>query len=705
MHTETPSYEDLLARCERAEMALQAILRSALEVNPQVDPAGFDLPQEASRRILASMLENIPGVVYRCHNDPEWTMIYMSHGVTSLTGYPPEDLIGNKKLSYASLIRTEDRPYVWSEIQQKTERNLPYEIQYRIISSDGVEKTVWERGRGTIDSDGTQRLLEGYITDVSSRSRAEHSLRDIEGKYRALVEHSQSIIYSISTDGVLTFASPSWKTHLGHSPDEMIGINYHSLVHPDDIPLCESYLAQTVESGQPQPANEIRVMGKDGSYRWFRNVITPVYDADGHLQLLVGNGVDIHGHKQALAMRDRMVTELHKQKEAAECASRAKDEFLAVMSHEMRTPLNPILGFANLILDDGVQDENHRKFLHAIVDAAESQLKLIDHILGYTRLDRGSLQPVLTRFKLLHTCQCAIEDISPMAHGLHISMKNSIPDLEPVPPDLEVRGEHSMLNQILGNLLGNACKYTREGSICLRVGLAHSSANQVQARFEVEDTGIGISSEHINKLFHPFSQVDASFSRNYGGVGLGLAICRKLVDTLGGQIGVESKPGIGSLFWFRIPLEIPGQDPRVESSTAASDCNLRLSRALHLLVVDDRPDNAMVASSLAEKMGASCDLAGSGAEALDQLNRARYDAILLDLAMPGMSGFEVIQSLRDNPGPNKQTPVIAVTADVTSNIRETCRNAGMMDYLSKPLRKDFLFNILRPIADIMHPAD
>lgn len=310
MNTEQPSYKKLLARCERAELALQSILRSSLEV----DPAHSGIPEDASRRILASMLENIPGVVYRCHNDPEWTMLYMSHGVTSLTGYPPEDLIGNNILSYASLILREDRPYVWSEIQQKTEQNLPYEIQYRIITSEGVEKTVWERGRGTTDSHGTQRLLEGYITDVSSRSRAEHSLRDIEGKYRALVENSQSIIYSISADGVLTFASPSWKIHLGHSPDEIIGINYHALVHPEDIPVCDRYLARTVETGVPQPANEIRVMGKDGSYRWFRNVITPVCDEDGHLQLLVGNGVDIHGHKQALAMRDRMVTELNKQK-------------------------------------------------------------------------------------------------------------------------------------------------------------------------------------------------------------------------------------------------------------------------------------------------------------------------------------------------------------------------------------------------------
>lgn len=703
MNTESLSYEELLARCERADLALQSLLRSALEVDPHVDPAHSGIPEDASRRILASMLENIPGVVYRCHNDPEWTMVYMSHGVSSLTGYPLEDLIGNKKLSYGSLIRKEDRPYVWSEIQQKTEQNLPYEIQYRIITSDGVEKTVWERGRGALESHGKQLFLEGYITDVSSLSRTEHSLREIEGKYRALVDHSQSIIYSISADGKLTFASPSWKTQLGYFPDEMLGRDYHSFVHPDDISICEKYLALTIETGQPQPANEIRVMGKDGNYRWFRNVITPVYDADGQLQLLVGNGVDIHGHKQALAMRDRMVTELHKQKEAAESASRAKDEFLAVMSHEMRTPLNPILGFANLILDDGVPDENHRKFLHAIVDAAESQLKLIDHILGYTRLDRGSLQPVLTRFKLLHTCQCAIEDISPMAHGLHISLQNGITDLQPVPPDLEVRGEHSMLNQILGNLLGNATKYTREGSICLRVGLSRSSANHALVRFEVEDTGIGISPEHISKLFHPFSQVDASFSRDYGGVGLGLAICRKLVETLDGQIGVESKPGKGSLFWFCLPLGIPDQDSHNGSSAAASESSLRLSRSLHLLVVDDRPDNAIVVSSLAGKMGASCDLASSGMEALDHLRNDSYDAILLDLAMPGMSGFEVIRTLRSSPGPNRKTPVIAVTADVTANIRETCRNAGMMDYLSKPVRKDFLFNILRSIADTRHP--
>ncbi len=387
--------------------------------------------------------------------------------------------------------------------------------------------------------------------------------------------------------------------------------------------------------------------------------------------------------------REKLIADLRLAKENAETASRVREEFLAVMSHEMRTPLNPILGFARVLQQKSASEED-RHLLDLIIQAGERLLTLVENILDFAKLDKGKHQPHRQVFLPVETCILALANVEHIAHGLELRFENGGPNGLPVPDDLRVMGEKDMLQRILDNFLVNACKYTKTGTIRLLLWMEASTDQLTYFHFAVQDTGIGIAPEIAQKLFQPFFQVDSSFTRSFQGVGLGLAICRKIADLLGGTIHLQSEPGKGSRFTFTVPLEIV-LEPSPTSLSAKRP--LILPRPCHVLIVDDSQENLILTQKFLQNFGATHCSACHGLEALELCRKVHFDVILMDLAMPIMDGLEAARRIRaESVFP--EVPIIALTADVTEKARQLCREHGMEGFVSKPVRQEELFRVI-----------
>jgi PAS domain S-box-containing protein len=397
-------------------------------------------------------------------------------------------------------------------------------------------------------------------------------------------------------------------------------------------------------------------------------------------------------HQKAQAFMEMMTA-----KEQAESASKAKDEFLTVMSHEMRTPLNPIMGFANLMRSTDIPEPD-RTYLDTIISAAQRQLDLVDSILDFAKLESGSLRPTLSEFRLIDLCRDAVHEVKYATHGLEIRFEPFVMDLQPLPENLAVIGEKTMIRQIVDNLLNNACKYTSAGTVTLSVGMCENREGKTLFHFRVVDTGIGISESHVGQLFDPFTQADSSYTRQYEGVGMGLAVCRKLLDLLGGTIGVKSELGKGSIFWFELSMDlVSGEVPQLPTPKRDSEICM-FDRPRHILLVEDNKANVLIVKRLVEKFGGSTRVAVNGKQGVELCREERFDAVLMDLCMPVMNGFDATYAIRHSENLNRETPIIALTADLSGGVRERCLESGMEEYLTKPIRIQQLFETLNTLG-------
>ncbi len=519
--------------------------------------------------------------------------------------------------------------------------------------------------------------------------RLEEAVRESEKRYRDLVATAPLAIFELAVeDGSIVSLNPSFERLTGWPAGEWVGKDMTALCHQKDVPQVIAQLHQVI-LGEALPPFELRLKTRSGNFLTAELTITPQLNR-GQVRRILGFARDVTERK--VALRD-----LRAAKEAAEAASHTKSEFLANVSHEIRTPLNAIVGMTSLLLDSSLASQQ-QAFAETIRSSSGTLLTLIDEVLDFSKIEAGRLELERQPFNLVECLQEAIDLVAPRAVEKELELSFEIS--EDCPMALE--GDVTRVRQVLVNLLSNAVKFTEEGSVEIAVGAQSLAAGEHRIDFAVRDTGIGISPDKRDRIFDAFSQADASTTRGYGGTGLGLSISRRLTELMGGMLEVESTPGQGSTFRFSIRAraaeEVVIGRPRAVAKKKI-DRQLAKRLPLRVLVADDNATNREVASLMLQRMGYYPDLASNGEEVLEAMDWRRYEVLLMDVHMPVLDGLETTRRVRRTWPDDEQPQIVAMTASTMRGDREVCIEAGMDDFLGKPVFDHELQAVLELAAE------
>ncbi|MGH2809306.1 MAG: ATP-binding protein [Actinomycetota bacterium] len=496
-----------------------------------------------------------------------------------------------------------------------------------------------------------------------------------------------------NTDGQYVRVNDALCELLGRSESELLGRRDQEFTHPEDR-AADVDAAWKILRGEFDTLQiEKRFIKSDGTPVWVIANLTFLRDAQGNPMHWMGQFQDITKLKE-------LEFNLQASRDQALSASRSKSDFLATMSHEIRTPMNAVIGMTGLLLDTDLDDQQ-QEYAATVRTAGEALLQIINDILDFSKIEAGKMSLEETDFDPRRVVEEVIEILAPRAQEKGLELAGSAGG--PVPAALY--GDPGRLRQILTNLVSNAVKFTERGRVEVRFRVVEPLSGGAVVRFEVADTGPGISPEDQSQLFLSFQQLDSSATRRHGGTGLGLAISKRLVELMAGKIGVESIPGEGSTFWVEVPLKKsavdsiqpqPAKQIRARTPEASNPANGgRKPRAGRILVAEDNTVNQLVAKRMLEKLGYGADVVANGLEALEALERIDYALVLMDCQMPEMDGYEATRRLRSSKSPVGRTPVVAMTAAALKGDREKCLAAGMDDYIAKPVRGEDLEAVLK----------
>ena len=521
---------------------------------------------------------------------------------------------------------------------------------------------------------------DGVMRSLAIRRRFEETQSRLvasEAQYRMLADNITDVLWLNRFDGQRIYISPSVTRALGYTPEEVFGDNF-SMVHPEDAERVREGFETIANSGR-EGSIECRLVHKDGRVFWAETHVDVVPDPDGGPRpMLISVTRNIDARKEL----ERQLTDA---RQRAEEAAASKADFLANMTHELRTPLNAIVGFSGILKDSRRLPPEEARYAHLINEASDSLLVLVNSVLDFSKLDAGGIELEVRSFDpgVLAESALALMQTQADAKGLDLKV-NLEGERQPL------LGDEARLRQVLLNFLSNAVKFTAAGAVTLNVSQSDAGCGLTRLRVEVTDTGIGVSPDQIDHLFDRFTQADATVSRQYGGTGLGLAICRKTIELMEGSIGCESTPGEGSTFWFELSL------PVGDALEAASEDMIRGPEApLRLLVVEDVPVNRELIATLLSPFDIELATAENGLEAIEAMQRERFDLVLMDVQMPVMDGLAATRVIRNLPTPDaRSTPIIAMTANVLPDQVQRCLDAGMDDHIGKPISPAGLLNAL-----------
>ncbi len=500
---------------------------------------------------------------------------------------------------------------------------------------------------------------------------------------------SPDLLWVANRRGELRELNPAWERVLNLPIRQLRERRLFDLVHPEDRGRLERCFDR-LSSEETLTDIEARLVSADGSERWLLWAMT----ASAETGLIYGVAVDITERQRAeRALEEyarelrRANVELKKALAAARSATEAKSRFLALVSHELRTPLNGILGMNELLLGTSLTEEQ-RQYALTIRQSTESLLSIVNDLLDSSKIEAGRMTLEQVRFNLSEQLREIAALVQPQvrAKGLELRCEfdQGLPD--------SVVGDPGRLRQVLLNLLANAVKFTDAGWVALRAAPLWENMGKIWVRFEVEDTGIGIPQEYHQQIFEEFVQVDSSVGRRYGGTGLGLSITKRLVELMGGQIGLRSTRGEGSLFWVELPFDPARSEKGLADEERADSAGP--TRPLRVLVVEDNEVNRVVARRLLEKLGCEVTVAEGGAQALEILQREAIDLVLMDVNMPGMDGFATTRAIRSLSGTASSVKIVAMTARATADGDNEWREAGMDGWVSKPVSLEALRRVL-----------
>ena len=569
---------------------------------------------------------------------------------------------------FISSMHPEDRARVTAAIEQSIQTGEPYASEYRVQTATGGERWLTARGQVEYDAAGQPIAFPGALADITERKQAEEE-RD------RFFQLSHDMLAIVSTEGYFLQANPAWSKTLGYTLEELTAQPYIELVHPDDraVTLAE---AAIIAQGVPTIEFENRYRCRDHSYRWISWSVVPFVEQ----KLLYCVARDVTERKQAEADRDRLLSSEQAAREQAEAANRIKDEFLAVLSHELRTPLNPILGWSKLLQSRQLDEVQTAYALKTIERNACLQSQLIEDLLDVSRILRGKLTLTVVPVNLQPTIKAAIETVRLAAEAKHITLKSIFdPHVNPV------AGDAGRLQQVVWNLLSNAVKFTPNGGQ-VEIRLTQSDHH---AQITVSDTGKGIAPAFLPYVFEHFRQEDGATTRQFGGLGLGLAIVHQIVELHGGTVTVESAgEGQGATFTVRLPLM---HSPTGAIVTATTE---RVSQTalngLRVLVVDDETDARELVQFILEEAGAIVTGVASALEALQVLRQDSIDVLISDIGMPDVDGYKLMEQIRSETIRQTPLPAIALTAYAGDLDQQKAHEAGFNQYLSKPLEPEAL---------------
>ncbi|MDD2811414.1 PAS domain S-box protein [Rhodoferax sp.] len=668
------------------------------------------IESEARIRLQQAALDAAANMIVITNHDG--IIEYVNPAFCSITGYAAHEVVGQHTRKLSSGLHDEGfYQKMWQALLagQSWEGELSNRRKNGEVYTEQMTITPIIEGRDIAHFVAIKR-------DISEEIRTRTQLKLIEAAIQDTNQGIHIMEAAPHAQGpIIQYINAGFTRITGYSAPEVLGRRAGFMRGPDTDPAKLALIQDTMRDGGSLTV-EMSYQRKDGTPFVGELHLSPVHTDSGQVSHYVGLLSDIELRKQAeAALRDARDQALEN--------SRLKSEFLSTMSHEIRTPMNGIIGMTDLLLDTRL-DAQQQDFANIVRESAHALLVIINDILDFSKIEAGKLDIDITDYAITQLVQGSMELLGARAKEKSLQFQSWV---DPSLPAL-LRGDPTRVRQVLLNLLTNAIKFTAQGQVDLKV--SRVPGNPEMMRFEVRDTGIGITPATQARLFQSFTQADSSTTRKFGGTGLGLAICKRLVELMGGDIGILSAEGEGSTFWFTLPLEasehavpstlpnaqasgtnnIPHEARPVEPVAAPASAAASATRGL-ILLAEDNLINQKVAQLQVTKMGYALHIVNNGHEAVQAVEAAlagrapSYAAVLMDCQMPVLDGFEATALIREaeHQGARARLPIIAMTANAMQGDRERCLASGMDDYLSKPIQPDELRRLLTQWA--LMPTD
>jgi PAS domain S-box-containing protein len=619
--------------------------------------------------------------------DARTTVVYFSPQWKRMLGYDDGD-IGATLMEWESRVHPDDLPGALEDLQAHFRNETPtYVNEHRMRCKDGTYKWILDRGRIVErNASGSPLRVIGTHSDISERKRLEHLAAEEQARLEAFVEHAPAAVAMFDRDIRYVAVSNQWYLDYGLTGQNIIGLSHYD-VFPDLSPRWREVHARCLDGAVER--NDQDNWGRDGEEQFLKWEVRPWYDGGGEVAGIMMITEDITADVRLRMELEEATAYANTLAAEAAMANLAKSEFLANMSHEIRTPMNGVIGMTHVLLDSPLSSEQ-RQYAEIVRNSAQALLELIDGILDFSKIEARKLDLEIIDFDLRLTLEDAIEVLALRAHEKALQLTCQV---DPEVPSF-LRGDPGRLRQIVLNLGGNAVKFTHDGEIIIRARLESESETSATIRFEVSDSGIGIPEDKRALLFSPFTQADASTTRNYGGTGLGLAISKQLAELMGGRVGLESEVGAGSTFWFTGNFEKQTEcRPAPQGATELA--------GYHVLVVDQHRSNIKLIESFLNRWGCKYACASDREQALALIEGAAesakpFDAALFEIDLPETDDSRLCPRVHGLPG-HSNCKLVAMALLGRKGDAAELSALGFSGYLVKPIRESQLHGCLRLI--------
>jgi PAS domain S-box-containing protein len=609
--------------------------------------------------------------------DAQRRIEWVNEAFTRITGYTLDEVRGE---SPATILQGSETDAATVELMRKRlNAGLGFRVEIQNYSKSRRRYWLDCEVHPVLDESGRVLNFIAIESDITGRKSAAERLRRTEERLTLALEGSNLALWDWDIAAGKVYLNSRWSRIIGGTPGAVTASldELGSLTYPEDVPIIQQALRSTLKTGETYRVEQ-RVRTASGDWKWIESHGKVVArDAEGRALRMAGTNADIDERKRREHELARKEAELQQAKEVAEGANRAKSEFIANMSHEIRTPLNAIIGMTAVALDSTGLGTEQREYIEIVRTAADSLLEIVNGVLDFSKIEAGHLTLESVDFSIR---SCVADTLKVIATGAYEKGIELISHVADNVPD-RLRGDPTRCRQVFLNLLGNALKFTERGEIEVGIDLISADETSAWLHCAVRDTGIGIPEEKQALVFQPFAQADASTTRQYGGTGLGLPICARIVEAMGGRITVESSAGAGSTFHFSLRVQIA---PSGHEALAFSELKNRAA-----LIVDDNAANCTALASILGSAGMRVETLSDGAK-VEETMRARsvggkpFDLVVLDTRMPGLDGFEIAREILAHSS-ERRPGILLLTVPGQRGDAARCKEIGVNGYLSKPV--------------------